>query len=645
MGQSVHNEVPLAESTNMDIGTTSATLSKFCHDLLPDCNVVNDAVPSVNQHFPAWDESSFSNQDIVISDKAADSPLEEFTKVHSLLEEESVSTNYGELLLDFSEVPMGDLDDTGKEISVENSRKLDGQKHTLPISVNVDSLAIVADKISLLPETDEENLEEYLEKLEKEEEWNTVASETPENTSSNTFSVVCVPIIPLSTDLALDVKNECLEDDPCKEDEENLAINLTLSSPHNDLTLQQSNDYLPPVANGEFEDKITGDMSETFNLTLATTSSYGLDQEGDDEGSAMLNSVDEEKAKSNAILVNFEDTRVEEGIARPFEISVDIPEAASHSPQNSAHTEQCGDEEAIENEPIEESGTISLENESEKCYANSAEKEQGESSPNVEAEGEISEDSLPESNLQSTASLSEESTNSNSEDVEPCQATPFSSEQEAVENLPILPEPYSSLTDDERSLGLLKPVWIPDEEAAQCMNCSQRFTVIRRRHHCRACGRVLCSNCCSSRAILEYMESKEARVCLPCLQVLKKVEAYKKWGALDDIPQMASNSSPSHGSLTSTPGSSPSSNVQNQQRVNPNNPLEYCSTVPPPLQAAAAASLSPPTVMVPVGVLKKEGTTSQNRSKNEQKQVILIIVFFLRIDIYTHQSCVFLGNF
>lgn len=85
------------------------------------------------------------------------------------------------------------------------------------------------------------------------------------------------------------------------------------------------------------------------------------------------------------------------------------------------------------------------------------------------------------------------------------------------------PEPYSSLTEEERLLGVLKPVWIADEEAVQCMNCSQRFTVLRRRHHCRACGRVLCSACCSSRARLEYGPQREARVCLPCLQVLNKV--------------------------------------------------------------------------------------------------------------------------
>uniref|UniRef100_A0A3B3Y7G6 Smad anchor for receptor activation-like Smad-binding domain-containing protein n=1 Tax=Poecilia mexicana TaxID=48701 RepID=A0A3B3Y7G6_9TELE len=45
------------------------------------------------------------------------------------------------------------------------------------------------------------------------------------------------------------------------------------------------------------------------------------------------------------------------------------------------------------------------------------------------------------------------------------------------------------------------------------------------------------------------------------------------------------------------------------QSPNPNNPAEYCSTIPPLQQAQASGVLSspPPTVMVPVGVLKQPG--------------------------------------
>lgn len=43
------------------------------------------------------------------------------------------------------------------------------------------------------------------------------------------------------------------------------------------------------------------------------------------------------------------------------------------------------------------------------------------------------------------------------------------------------------------------------------------------------------------------------------------------------------------------------------RQPNPNNPMEYCSTIPPLQQAAGSLRQPPPTVMVPVGVLKREG--------------------------------------
>lgn len=39
-------------------------------------------------------------------------------------------------------------------------------------------------------------------------------------------------------------------------------------------------------------------------------------------------------------------------------------------------------------------------------------------------------------------------------------------------------------------LGKQAPLWIPDSEATNCMHCDMKFTVIKRRHHCRACGLV-----------------------------------------------------------------------------------------------------------------------------------------------------------
>jgi len=40
-------------------------------------------------------------------------------------------------------------------------------------------------------------------------------------------------------------------------------------------------------------------------------------------------------------------------------------------------------------------------------------------------------------------------------------------------------------------LGKVAPVWVPDASAPRCMHCDCRFTFTRRRHHCRACGKVM----------------------------------------------------------------------------------------------------------------------------------------------------------
>lgn len=48
--------------------------------------------------------------------------------------------------------------------------------------------------------------------------------------------------------------------------------------------------------------------------------------------------------------------------------------------------------------------------------------------------------------------------------------------------------------------------WKPDRDAQSCENraCSVRFSLTRRRHHCRRCGLVFCYKCCSQRAPLDF---------------------------------------------------------------------------------------------------------------------------------------------
>ncbi|XP_049324445.1 zinc finger FYVE domain-containing protein 16 isoform X2 [Astyanax mexicanus] len=139
------------------------------------------------------------------------------------------------------------------------------------------------------------------------------------------------------------------------------------------------------------------------------------------------------------------------------------------------------------------------------------------------------------------------------------------------------------------SLGSRQPPWVPDSEAPNCMKCGQKFTFTKRRHHCRACGKVYCAICCNRKCRLKYLE-KEARVCVVCYETIQKAQALER--------------------MMSPTGPSP----------NPNVPSEYCSTIPPMQQARAAGTLNspPPTVMVPVSVLKHPGTDGFPR---EQKHV------------------------
>lgn len=40
------------------------------------------------------------------------------------------------------------------------------------------------------------------------------------------------------------------------------------------------------------------------------------------------------------------------------------------------------------------------------------------------------------------------------------------------------------------SLGTTAPQWVPDSQAPACMKCGSKFSFTKRRHHCRACGKV-----------------------------------------------------------------------------------------------------------------------------------------------------------
>ncbi|KAI5745202.1 hypothetical protein M8J76_009166 [Diaphorina citri] len=72
----------------------------------------------------------------------------------------------------------------------------------------------------------------------------------------------------------------------------------------------------------------------------------------------------------------------------------------------------------------------------------------------------------------------------------------------------------------ELNLGKVAPLWIPDSRVSMCQRCTSVFTVTFRRHHCRACGKVVCGPCSDYLAPLEYKKFRNFRVCEECYHYL-----------------------------------------------------------------------------------------------------------------------------
>jgi hypothetical protein len=79
----------------------------------------------------------------------------------------------------------------------------------------------------------------------------------------------------------------------------------------------------------------------------------------------------------------------------------------------------------------------------------------------------------------------------------------------------------STSTDQPKRIQSTKtkvaPVWVHDADARECAVCTVKFTLVRRRHHCRSCGRVICDSCSTHRMLLANIDKKALlRVCDPC---------------------------------------------------------------------------------------------------------------------------------
>ncbi|XP_026069086.1 FYVE, RhoGEF and PH domain-containing protein 5-like isoform X1 [Carassius auratus] len=77
----------------------------------------------------------------------------------------------------------------------------------------------------------------------------------------------------------------------------------------------------------------------------------------------------------------------------------------------------------------------------------------------------------------------------------------------------------------EICLGENAPPLLSVSQVTVCMNCHSHFSLTNRRHHCHACGKVVCRDCCRNKSPLKYMKNRRAKVCDHCYSELRKHDA------------------------------------------------------------------------------------------------------------------------
>lgn len=118
-------------------------------------------------------------------------------------------------------------------------------------------------------------------------------------------------------------------------------------------------------------------------------------------------------------------------------------------------------------------------------------------------------------------------------------------EEDDEEDQPQFAERLSSTSDLLQRVYMKDPRtnykvgWVMDFESPSCMICNKDFSMLRRRHHCRACGFLICSDCSSNTMPVTGLRGQQ-RVCDSCFhQAMSSPRPVPLTGteSLDDLLQ------------------------------------------------------------------------------------------------------------
>lgn len=391
---------------------------------------------------------------------------------------------------------------------------------------------------------------------------------------------------PVTTDLTLTKTVEPTEYDP-----EPIELQVDKPEEVKEIPKEVENKIQMPVLQEKVivEEPIDiKEMSHNFESTMDDISDAeleSLEQELDDLVSAAMADGSLEKLSNENECQNNIVLKQQESIEKTLEID-----------DKKAEKSVVTEEKIVQNEKMIESENV-LEKDETKFAENTIKIE--ESAKAIDKMEEAKDEKLEQQEEQPETEISEaheliEPVGLKEEisDPDPALSTSSTDESTSIQNLPSQSNEDSinesnstgSLTS-QPDLGKVPPYWIPDNMTNQCMQCDQKFSLIKRRHHCRACGLLLCSACCSEKFFLHYLQN-EGRICGPCHEILLKTQQQQS---------------------------------QQPKHPNPANPSEYCSTLP--VQQQVDSTQQTLTIMVPrSGVLKR--TSGSTRASSERKSVI-----------------------
>uniref|UniRef100_A0A5F9C604 Zinc finger FYVE domain-containing protein 26 n=1 Tax=Oryctolagus cuniculus TaxID=9986 RepID=A0A5F9C604_RABIT len=95
--------------------------------------------------------------------------------------------------------------------------------------------------------------------------------------------------------------------------------------------------------------------------------------------------------------------------------------------------------------------------------------------------------------------------------------------------------------------------WVPDDTESTCMVCHrEHFTMFNRRHHCRRCGRLVCSSCSTKKMVVEGCRENPARVCDQCYSYFHK-DAPEENPGQSEAPDSSTSESPPYSAVVRVP--------------------------------------------------------------------------------------------